>query len=143
MSKNWNEISTKILADLPKHQNLVLGFFLAVSLSLGTGLLLGQLLAEGNLHLPFGSKYQSYQAKGLPLSQEATVAAVSSSRSKSVQINLNSASFLELDSLPGVGPTSAQKIISNRPYQSIGELLTKKVISLKTYNLIKDRIGIQ
>lgn len=57
-------------------------------------------------------------------------------------ININTASASELDTLPGIGPVTANKIITNRPYQSIQELLEKKVVSQKVFDQIKDKIGI-
>ncbi len=57
-------------------------------------------------------------------------------------INLNSASEGELDSLPGVGPVTAQKIIDGRPYGSIQELLNKKIVGGKVFDQIKDRITV-
>ena len=41
---------------------------------------------------------------------------------KSSLINVNKASKLELESLPGIGPTYADRIIQYRPYKDIGEL---------------------
>lgn len=55
-------------------------------------------------------------------------------------INVNLASESELDKLPGVGPVTAGKIISQRPYSTIDELLTKKVVSQKVFDQIKDKI---
>ena len=55
-------------------------------------------------------------------------------------ININSATIKELDNLSGIGLVTAEKIISNRPYQSIEQLLTKKVIGRKVFNQIKNRI---
>lgn len=55
-------------------------------------------------------------------------------------ISINSASSSELDSLPGVGQVTATKIIQNRPYNSLEELLTKKIVSKSTYEKIKDLI---
>lgn len=52
-------------------------------------------------------------------------------------VNLNSASADELDSLPGVGPVTVQKIIAGRPYNSIDELLSQKVVSSSVFNKIK------
>ena len=57
-------------------------------------------------------------------------------------ININSASISELDSLPGIGITSANKIISGRPYGNIAELVSKKIVSASVYEKIKNRISI-
>ena len=57
-------------------------------------------------------------------------------------ININSASISELDSLPGIGITSANKIISGRPYGNIAELVSKKIVSASVYEKIKDKISI-
>lgn len=57
-------------------------------------------------------------------------------------ININSASPSELDGLPGIGPATAQKIIDNRPYASIEDLTSKKVVSSKIFEKIKDRINV-
>lgn len=45
----------------------------------------------------------------------------------SQKTSINSATSEELDALPGIGKVTAQKIIQNRPYKSIEELLTKKL----------------
>lgn len=56
------------------------------------------------------------------------------------KININTASVEELDPLPGIGKITAQKIIDNRPYQTIDELLTKKVVKQNVFDTIKDQI---
>ncbi|MCL5439091.1 MAG: ComEA family DNA-binding protein [Patescibacteria group bacterium] len=56
------------------------------------------------------------------------------------QININTASVGELDTLPGVGPVTAQKIINGRPYNSVEELIVKKIVNQSTFEKIKDRI---
>jgi competence protein ComEA len=66
----------------------------------------------------------------------------SSGQTVSGLININSASESELDSLSGVGPVTAQKIISARPYSSIEDLLNKKIVSSKVFNQIKDKINV-
>jgi competence protein ComEA len=58
------------------------------------------------------------------------------------QVNINTSSQSELEALPGIGPVSASKIISDRPYQSIDELLSKKIVSKATFEKIKDLIVI-
>ncbi len=49
-------------------------------------------------------------------------------------VNINTASQEELESLYGIGPVYAKKIIDNRPYSNVEELLVKKVISQKIYD---------
>jgi len=56
-------------------------------------------------------------------------------------ININTASESELDKLPGIGPVTAQKIITSRPYSSLEELLTKKAVSSSVYEKIKGLIA--
>lgn len=57
-------------------------------------------------------------------------------------ISINNSTSEELDSLPGVGPVTAKKIIDARPYSSVEELQTRKIVSSKVYNEIKDKIGL-
>jgi competence protein ComEA len=56
------------------------------------------------------------------------------------KININRASLDELDQLPQVGKVTAQKIIENRPYQSLEDLLAKKVVNKSVYEKIKNLI---
>jgi len=56
------------------------------------------------------------------------------------KININTASQSELEALPGIGPVTASKIISDRPYQSVEELLSKKIISKTVFGKIKDLV---
>jgi len=57
-------------------------------------------------------------------------------------INLNTASQAELEALPGVGPATAGKIISGRPYQTIEDLKNKKVVGSALFEKIKDLISV-
>ena len=58
------------------------------------------------------------------------------------QININSASEQELDSLPGIGSVTSQKIIAGRPYNSIEDLLSKKIVGSKVFEEIKEKISV-
>lgn len=64
------------------------------------------------------------------------------SSSQSSKININFASTKELDSLPGVGSVTIEKIVSNRPYSQVEELLTKKVVGKATFEKIKDLVSV-
>lgn len=55
-------------------------------------------------------------------------------------ININSATLEKLDTLPKVGPVTAQKIVSGRPYNKIEELVSKKILGQKTFDGLKDKI---
>lgn len=57
-------------------------------------------------------------------------------------ININSASIDELDSLPGIGQSTAQKIIDARPFSSVEGLLDVSGIGDSKYESIKDLVCI-
>ena len=56
------------------------------------------------------------------------------------KVNLNTATQPELEALPGIGPVTASKIISDRPYQQVEDLLNKKVVSKAIFEKIKDSL---
>ncbi len=58
------------------------------------------------------------------------------------KININQAAIDELDTLPGVGQATAQKIIQGRPYQNIDDLVKKKAVTSAIYNNIKNLISV-
>jgi len=68
----------------------------------------------------------------------------SSSGSSQDLININTASVEELDSLPGIGPTIAQRIIDyrdeNGPFQTIEDILNVSGVGPSTFDQIKDLI---
>lgn len=55
-------------------------------------------------------------------------------------VPINTATPTELDTLPGIGKTTAEKIVENRPYSDIQELLNKKIVSQKVFEGIKESI---
>ncbi|HVZ12006.1 MAG TPA: helix-hairpin-helix domain-containing protein [Patescibacteria group bacterium] len=57
-------------------------------------------------------------------------------------VSVNSASEEQLEGLPAIGPVSAAKIINNRPYSSLDELVSKKSITQKTMDKIRDLISL-
>jgi len=56
------------------------------------------------------------------------------------KINVNKATSSELDTLPGIGPAYAEKIISNRPYKDIAEFESKSGLYKSTIENIKELI---
>ena len=61
-------------------------------------------------------------------------------------ININTASVDELDTLPGIGPTTALKIVeyrdTNGPFLSIEDIVNVSGIGPTTYDRIKDLITV-
>lgn len=55
-------------------------------------------------------------------------------------INMNTADASLLDTLPGIGPATASKIIQNRPYSSLDELVEKKAVSKSVLEKIQDQV---
>lgn len=92
---------------------------------------LAQLVSDGTkVYVPFEGESGSVSQSG---------AQVAGQQSK---ININTASQSELEALSGIGPVTASKIISDRPYQSIDELLNKKVVGKSVFEKIRDQIAV-
>jgi len=62
------------------------------------------------------------------------------------KININNASISDLDTLPGIGPATAQKIIDyrtqNGPFKSIDDIKNVSGIGDKKFEEIKDKISV-
>lgn len=49
-------------------------------------------------------------------------------------VNINTASEKALESLKGIGPVTGKKIVDNRPYSDVNELVMKKIVSQKVFD---------
>lgn len=57
-------------------------------------------------------------------------------------ISINNATQQELETLSGVGPATASKIIAGRPYTSFDQLVTRKVIGQKLLDKIQAQLSL-
>lgn len=76
----------------------------------------------------------------IPMAGETYSGGVSSVAGVKTQVNINTASQSDLEALPGIGPVTASKIISGRPYSKTEDLLTLKIVSKKVFDQIKDSL---
>lgn len=75
----------------------------------------------------------SYNVSGITDPSDPSVASL---------ISINSASQSELESLPGVGPVIAGKIIAGRPYGTPEELVAKKVMSQNLFTKLQNLLSL-
>lgn len=78
----------------------------------------------------------------IPFIGENLYPVVSNDAGTDTKININVASLADLDTLPGVGPAIAQKIIDGRPYETIDEIKEVSGIGDKLFEKIKGKICI-
>ena len=81
------------------------------------------------------------QSTGLSANQVGGVQTVSPPRGSGL-LNINSATQLQLEELPGIGPVYAQSIIEHRPYSTVEELLTLGALKKSTYEKVKDSVSV-
>ena len=58
-------------------------------------------------------------------------------------VNVNAASKVQLQTLPGIDEETAGRIIKGRPYHTTDEVGTKGAVSPEQFNAIKDKIVVR
>lgn len=69
-------------------------------------------------------------------------AAGTTTESASNLISINQATASQLQGLTGIGEVKSQAIIDNRPYTSLDELVSKKVLSENLLNSLREQLGL-
>lgn len=68
--------------------------------------------------------------------------ALSTQTENSMRTNINAASVLELDQLPGIGKVQSEAIFNARPYTTAEDLVKNNVIKQSVYDKIKNQISV-
>lgn len=83
---------------------------------------------------------------GLTLSSVSVLAQKAGSAGAAEKINLNSATVEQLQSIPGIGPTTAKAIVEYRAkagkFNRVEEIINVKGIGEKKFQKIKDRLTV-
>ncbi len=102
---------------------------------------LSQKLSDGTkVYIPF--KDEKTPAAVMGISSAATGGITGSAALLGQKISINNASQNQLEELPGVGPSTANKIIAGRPYAEINDLLSKKVVGKAVFEKIKELVDL-
>ena len=65
-----------------------------------------------------------------------------SKKSTTAQVNVNSSTEKELQQVKGIGAKTAKKIVAGRPYKSLEDLVTKKIMSAKQLETLKAQLAL-
>lgn len=103
--------------------------------------------AEGGSVPPIAVSGTASSEAATPADQEAAGAASSGIRDLAPRIvNLNTATRAQLESLPGVGPSTAERIIEYRqtvgPFRTIEDVMNVKSIGEKKFEKMKQYISV-
>ena len=102
---------------------------------------------EAETKLNLAAKLKDAQSIVVPRRGDAAAGSsgAEDSAAPSGPINLNTATSAELDTLPGIGPATAAKIIASReqlPFASVDDLVTRKLVSASTLAKLRDQVTV-
>ena len=100
------------------------------------------LVDQEKIYVPSKGEIESGTYSDVESSNQIDPKIIQEDSSNTALINVNSATSVELDSLPGVGTVISARIISARPYKTIEELKEKKVVNNSLFEKIKSLVTI-
>jgi competence protein ComEA len=108
----------------------------------------GGFLADADQEsLNLAEKLEDGQHLDIPFGVGEAVVPGAAEESTPTLVNINIASAEELDSLPGIGPTTAQKIVDyrdqNGPFEKIDDIMDVAGVGPATFEEIRDLITVE
>jgi competence protein ComEA len=89
------------------------------------------------------SHNEDCESPNADVAQSCGIVTISTGASQNITpVSINMASQSELETLTGVGPVTAQKIIDNRPYTDMNQLVSKKAIGQSLFEKIRSHISL-
>lgn len=83
------------------------------------------------------------EAKTTDVKKKADEKKTVAKKAPAAPVNINTASKSALMELPGVGEANADHIIKGRPYKSVDDLITKKVVQQRYFDEFKSMITVK
>jgi DNA uptake protein ComE-like DNA-binding protein len=80
------------------------------------------------------------QKKGEKGTKSTTTQAAKTAEIKTDLIDINSATEVQLQTLPGIGDAYAKAIVKGRPYKMKTDLTKRKILPQATYKKIADKV---
>ena len=112
-----------------------------LSLTIGFCLILAGCYGCGTKQDPQQLKEKTAQTTAqLKSDAKAVASGIREGWSRDKPLNINRASKEQLNTLPGITAAEADRMVANRPYASVQELVTKRVLTQRDLDRIKDRI---
>lgn len=116
---------------------------LADSSYINTSFNLAERIKDGQkIYIPFEGEQSQLNTFPVLNENEPLTQLPINTESSNELISINTATENQLDTLPRIGEVTAEKIITARPYLSVDELVSKKIISEGVFEEIKELIKI-
>ena len=101
---------------------------------------LAKKLKDGDKIYIFSQEEREYHQDAIEFCQKLNTSSTQVDNQGIAQISINNASAEDLQTLEGIGEKRTEEILAGRPYQSLGELVEKEILTESLFNKIQNQI---